>query len=189
MQDAELIERARAGAVDAWGALVERYQQAVYRLAYLMLGDAYEAEDVAQDTLIRAYRSLAQYDERRPLRPWLLGITANLVRNRRRGLGRYWFYLERLARQQAPLYSDIETQAWEQARARALWEAVRQLNPTDQEIIYMRFFLELSVDETSAALNIAPGTVKSRLSRALDRLRVIIAQGFPLLWAEGAAHE
>ena len=62
-----------------------------------------------------------------------------------------------------------------------LWEAVQTLGVPDQQIVYLRYFLDLSVTETAQALNIAEGTVKSRLSRALERLRGIIQQDFPVL--------
>jgi RNA polymerase sigma-70 factor (ECF subfamily) len=65
--------------------------------------------------------------------------------------------------------------------AQALWQAVRRLSTTDQEVIYLRYFLELPVSEAAEALNVEPGTVKSRLSRALGRLRAVIERDFPLL--------
>jgi RNA polymerase sigma-70 factor (ECF subfamily) len=64
---------------------------------------------------------------------------------------------------------------------------VQRLNRADQEIIYLRYFLELSVAETAEAVGIAPGTVKSRLSRALDRLRQVVEREFPSLWKERVA--
>ena len=71
LQETELIQRARRGDDAAWAELVRLHQQAVFRLAYLHLGDAAEAEDAAQDCLIRAYHNLSRFDETRPLRPWL----------------------------------------------------------------------------------------------------------------------
>jgi RNA polymerase sigma-70 factor (ECF subfamily) len=68
-----------------------------------------------------------------------------------------------------------------------LWQAVRRLNSVDQEVIYLRYFLELSVAETAETINIAPGTVKSRLSRALERLRRVVEREFPSLWKERVA--
>ena len=65
-----------------------------------------------------------------------------------------------------------------------LWQAVGRLNRMDQEVIYLRCFLELSVEETAQTLQIAPGTVKSRLWRALERLRHLIEQEFPGLREE-----
>ncbi|MEZ4737214.1 MAG: RNA polymerase sigma factor [Caldilineaceae bacterium] len=79
----------RGGNEATWAALVQAHQAAVFRLAYLLLGDADEAEDVAQEAFIRAFYALARFDPARPLRPWLLQIARNLAYNRRRSLRRY----------------------------------------------------------------------------------------------------
>lgn len=160
------------------------HQEPVFRLAYLLLGDADEAEDAAQETFIRAFRALASFDTARPLRPWLLRIVTNLAHNRRRSLGRYLNALRRsFGLDPEPLVA-LGEQSAAQWEAQLLWQAVRRLGHSDQEIIYLRYFLELSEAETARALEIAPGTVKSRLSRALGRLRKIVDAEFPVLRAE-----
>lgn len=189
MIESELIGWARQGDQNAWETLVRGHQEAVFRLAYLLIGNAAEAEDVAQETFIRAFRYLHTYDAARSWRPWLLGIAAHLARNRQRAWGRYWHHLGRLARLSPENTLDPETEVAHLANVNALWQAVRRLERTDQEIIYLRFFLELSVDETAETLSIASGTVKSRLSRALGRLRGVVQQEFPALWKERAADE
>jgi RNA polymerase sigma-70 factor (ECF subfamily) len=160
---------------------MQEQQQAVFRLAYLLLGDAGDAEDVAQEVFIRSYRYIDSFDSSRPLRPWLLGITANLARNRRRSIGRYVHHLARMARLNPPDVIDPEQETTRRAEAKLLWKAVRRLRADDQEIIYLRFFMEYSVDEVAETLNIAAGTVKSRLSRALERLRGVAREEFPML--------
>lgn len=186
LQEAHLIEQARQGDEIAWATLVTHHQDAVFRLAFLLLGDADDAQDVAQDALIRAFYALDSFDTSRPLRPWLLRITSNLVSNKRRSIGRYlaavgrWFQKE-TATSTEPDFQDSPIQQWE---AQTVWQAVQRLSRLDQEIIYLRFFLELSVAETADAAGIAPGTVKSRLHRALNRLRQVIAQEFPDLQTE-----
>jgi RNA polymerase sigma-70 factor (ECF subfamily) len=168
--------------------LVGQHQEAVFRLAYLLLGDADEAEDAAQEAFIRAFRSLYQFDPARPMRPWLLRITTNLVYNRRRAMGRYLAALQRLVRlAPEPVLAPTPEETLPPEDSQTLWQAVRRLNPADQQIIYLRYFLELSVAETAEAANIAPGTVKSRLSRALERLRRVVGQEFPGLWKEHVA--
>lgn len=179
------IESARQGDEMAWAELVRMHQEPVFRLAYLFLGDPDEAEDAAQETFIRAYRALGRFDPTRPLRPWLLQIVANLTRNRRRSLGRYWAALQRRFEKDPPVIPDVETQAGVRMQSQRLWEAVRRLREDDQQMIYLRFFLELPVQDVAEAANIAEGTVKSRTSRALDRLRKVIEQDFPdLKWDE-----
>jgi RNA polymerase sigma-70 factor (ECF subfamily) len=185
LNDTDLIVRARRGDGAAWEQLVRAHQDAVFRLAYLLLGDADTAEDVAQEAFIRAFHALDRFDPDRPLRPWLLSIARNLAHNRRRAAGRYLAALGRLVR--AVPKPDAIGQPEEPAAAddtAVLWQAIRRLNAPDQEVIYLRYFLELPVAEAAEALQVAPGTVKSRLSRAQERLRQVIQRDFPSLWKE-----
>lgn len=176
--DLPWLQAAHQGDVSAWEHLVQRYQQPVFRLAYLILGNSEDAEEVAQDVFVRAYKSLASFDVSRPLQPWLLQITRNLARNKYRSLKRYLTAVQRW-RQTEP--DPPPADAAHQENARLLWQAVRRLRPSAQEIIYLRYFLELTEAETAEALAVKPGTVKSRLSRARTQLRDIIETDFPEL--------
>lgn len=160
---------------------MQAHQPGVFRLAYLMLGDCDDAEDVTQETFIRAYRAIHTFDPTREMRPWLLSIAANLARNRRRSLARLWSALQRMVFAQSELLQSplIEDQAGDHLRAERLWQAVRRLPISDQEIIYLRHFLEISEAEVSQIQNVALGTVKSRTHRALAKLRNIIEKEFP----------
>lgn len=170
-------------AAPAWDDIVREHQEAVFRLAYLMLGDADDAADVAQDTFINAYKALNRYDASRPLRPWLMRICANLARNRRRSLGRYFAALRRtLANEPIPM--SVHEHSIKSIDAQALWQAVRRLHTNDQEVIYLRYFLDVSEAEMATTLNVAQGTIKSRLSRALGRLRDVVRRDFPGLGQE-----
>lgn len=171
-----MIERAARMDAAAWEALVQAHQQAVFRLAYLFTGDPDEAEDIAQEAFIKAFRAIDQMDPRRPFRPWVLGIAANLARNRLRGGRRYLAALQRFAMRDPEAARTTHPGPELQGDARALWETVRRLSLEDQQVIYLRYFLELPEDAAAAALGIAPGTVKSRLHRALKRLRERLEQ-------------
>lgn len=181
MSDEALITQARAGDPAAWERLVRANQEAVFRLAYLLLRDSDEAEDVAQETFIRAHGALSGFDASRPLHPWLLRIAANCARNRRRSLRRYLAALQR-AFVLAPTAVTLDESAG--GERETLWMAVRRLARVDQEVIYLRYFLDLSEAEAAHALGIPQGTVKSRTSRALARLRELIDREFPALRAE-----
>jgi RNA polymerase sigma-70 factor (ECF subfamily) len=174
IDETALVARARQADDLAWERLVRQHQQAVFRLAYLILGDMAtrsEAEDVAQEAFIRAYLKLDQFDAARPLQPWLLGIAANLARNRRRSVGRYWAALRRWL--QAHPDPDVTTvNLDERTEARLLWQAVQKLRSRAREVVYLRYFLELSEAETAATLDIPAGTVKSRLYYGLRALRL-----------------
>jgi RNA polymerase sigma-70 factor (ECF subfamily) len=177
----ELLASARQGESAGWEAIVGRNQEAVFRLAYLLLSDSDEAQDVTQETFIRAYQALDRFDASRPMRPWLLRIAARLASNRRRALGRYWFALQRAfrAEPESGKLASVEALSAQTLDSQALWQAVRRLARADQEVIYLRFFLELPEADMAAALDVAPGTVKSRLHRALKRLRAVIQESYP----------
>jgi RNA polymerase sigma-70 factor, ECF subfamily len=178
--ESDLIRRASEGDHDAYEELMRMHQDLVFRLACLIVGDTDEAEDIAQETFIRAYQQLHRFDLERPFRPWVLRISTNLARNRLRSVGRYMNLLRRaFTISETPSVDSLHTQAWE---SQALYEAVRQLSRDDQEVIYLRYILELSVQETADTLQIEVGTVKSRLSRALKRLRGVVLRDFPLLY-------
>lgn len=188
LDDADIVRRARQGDEMAWEELVRLHQTPLFRFAYLLLGSADEAEDVTQETFIRAYRSLERFDTSRPLRPWLFKIAANLAHNRRRSIGRYLAALSRLFyAERGSIGASIEVLGDRQQEAEELWRAVQRLGNADQQIIYLRYFLDLSVEETAEVLGLVQGTVKSRLHRALERLRKVIQQDFPALrdWTDG----
>lgn len=187
MSEADLVRQARTGDDSAWETLVREHQEPIFRLAYLMLSDANEAEDVAQDTFVRAFGALHTFDTSRSLRPWLLTIASNLARNRLRSFGRYFAALRRTVQRDPNVLDPVtalgerSAQEWE---AHTLWTAVRRLKPSEQEIIYMRYFLELPEADMASALQVAPGTVKSRLHRALAQLRGLVDREFPALREE-----
>lgn len=171
--ESELAERARRGDGAAFAQLVRPHQEIAFRTAYLITRNAADAEDAAQDALVKAYRALPRFRAGAPLRPWLLEIVANEARNRRRSSGRREALVLRAAREApsggaAPSPEGEAVAADERRRLLALVERL----PEEQRLaIACRFFLELSERETAAVLAVRPGTVKSRLSRALDRLR------------------
>jgi RNA polymerase sigma factor (sigma-70 family) len=181
LDETTLIQRATKGEAAAWEPLMLAHQEPIFRLAYLFLGDADDAEDITQETFLRAYHNLKRFDPTRPLRPWLLSIAANLARNRHRSAARYLAALTRSFGAEPTIPLDAEQHTVHQQDAGQLWKAVRQLNADDQQIIYLRFFLDLSTAEAAQALDVAEGTVKSRLNRAVGRLRVIIKNDFPNL--------
>ena len=180
MDEPTLIRHAANGDAAAWEPLMLAHQQAVFRLSYLLLGDPDDAEDIAQETFLRAWKYLKRFDATRPLRPWLLSIASNLASNRRRSAGRYLAALTRAFRDE-PTSSTIEENSSQHTHANDLWKAVQTLKLPDQQIVYLRYFLDLTVSETAEVLQVAEGTVKSRLSRALEKLRNIIQQDFPVL--------
>ena len=191
MSDAELIERVLAGNPQAWAALVQEQQEAVFRLAFLLLHDADDAEDVAQEVFLRAAAALERFDRTRALRPWLLQITRNLASNRRRSARRYLAALQRwrlAAGSATAVAADAAAGPQVDDDAAALHRAIGRLSRQDQEVIYLRYFLELPVEETAQALGVAPGTVKSRTARALGRLRPLVQEAQEMQAGAEAQH-
>ncbi len=182
VSDRELIRKARQGDETACEELVQRYQEAAFRLAYLLLGDPHEAEDAVQEAFIQFFRTLERFDAALPVRPWLLRITTNQAHNRHRAASRHVNALRRLLPNtsvEVTTPHDHAEQAWTE---QTLWQAIRQLEIADQEVIYLRYYLALSEEEMAQTLHVAPGTVKSRLHRALARLRALTRRDFPALW-------
>jgi RNA polymerase sigma-70 factor (ECF subfamily) len=173
LEDAELIARAARGDVPAYEELVRRYRQVAFRTAYLVTRGSAEAEDATQEAFVKAYYALHRFRPDSAFRPWILRIVANEARNRMRSARRREWLALRLAEDRP---SGASAQAPEAAAvsadtARALLAALSALPERDRLVVSYRYLLELSEAETAAALGVRPGTVKSRLSRALDKLR------------------
>jgi len=177
----ELVERARRGDGAAFAALVRDHQEIAFRTAFLIARNAADAEEAAQDGFVKAHRALGRFRRGAPFRPWLLQIVANEARNRRRSAGRREALALRAAAEvpsggAAP--SPEGTLLADERRA-TLLAAVERLGEDDREVLGCRFLLELSEHETAAALGLRRGTVKSRTSRALERLRAELGEEAP----------
>jgi RNA polymerase sigma-70 factor, ECF subfamily len=176
--DSELITRAQRGDSAAYEEIVQRYQQIAFRTAYVVTGSAADAEDAAQEGFVKAFRALGRFRVGADLRPWLLRIVANEAHNRVRSSGRRHNLELRLAEGYRPgdAAPPPEAVAVAGEERRRLLAAVNAMADDDRQVIASRYFLELSSEETAAALGIPEGTVKSRLSRALGRLKVQLGE-------------
>lgn len=172
-EDAVLVERSRNGDHDAYAELVTRYQAIAARTAYVITGTAADAEDVAQDAFVKAYYALDRFRTGAPFRPWLLRIVANEAINRRKAAGRRPTVGLSVIEDRASGDTALSPEASALARERreVVLEALRRMREEDRLVIAYRYFFELSEVEMADALGVARGTVKSRLSRAIVRLR------------------
>jgi RNA polymerase sigma factor (sigma-70 family) len=166
-----LVERACRGDPAAFEELVLAYQSLAFRTAFMIAGDAADAEEAAQDGFVKAHRALGRFRRGEPFRPWLLAIVANEARNRRRTRGRRAALTLRAAAEPGAPGSDPEEAALAAERRQRLLAAVERLREDHRDVLACRYFLELSEEETAAALGLARGTVKSRTHRALSRLQ------------------
>jgi len=171
--DEELVERARRGDADAYRNLMDSYQGISFRVACVVAGDAADAEDAVADGFSKAWLALPRFRRGAPFRPWLLAIVANEARNRRRAEGRR----EGLALRAAHELPSGDAAPSPEGRALAAEEraellaALERLREEDRVILSCRYLLDLGEEETGEVLSLRRGTVKSRTSRALGRLR------------------
>jgi RNA polymerase sigma-70 factor (ECF subfamily) len=179
-EDSELIERARRGDAAGFEELVKTYQDLAIRTAYVIVGDHDEASDATQDAFVKAFYALDRFRSGSPFRPWLLRIVANEAINRRRASQRRADLRVRATRDARDAGPEApEEVALDTERRGELLAAVNRLRPDDRLIIHYRYWLELPEAETAEALGVARGTVKSRLSRALGRLRDALRERTP----------
>jgi RNA polymerase sigma-70 factor, ECF subfamily len=131
---------------------------------------------VAQDGFVKAYFALDRFQDDLPFRPWLLQIVANEARNRRKSVARRYRLALRAAEQFDPTAADPapENALLAGERRDALLAAIEALRDEERLVVTCRYLLELSEAETAVTLGVPQGTVKSRLSRALSRLRTLV---------------
>ena len=176
MDELRAIAQAKKGDADAFAFLVETYETSVYRLALRMCGNAHDAEEIAQEAFVAAWKGLPSFRGESKFSSWLYQLTTNAAID----------FLRREKRHRAatPLEDELEPaspdtpqQAVEEDEVRqALQQALDSLTPEHREIFLLRQMRQLSYEEIGRLLHLEPGTVKSRLSRAKKQLRQILTQ-------------
>lgn len=193
-EEAELVERAQRGDSSAFEALVRLHQQAVFAVALRMLGDRGEAEEIAQEAFVRAYRFLGTFRREARLSTWLISITMNLCRNRRRWWARRRRFIvasldeprERLQLGERELSEETVGEgvadpspspamaAEQREQQRFVISALQQLDEAHRSVIILRDLQGYSYEEIAEIVRCQVGTVKSRLSRARLHLRSLL---------------
>lgn len=172
VSEEKLVERAKRGDVEAYGEIVTRYQALAQRTAYVILRDADAAQDAAQEAFVKAFRAFGRFRQGAPVRPWLLRIVANEAINRAKAASRHpQVDLEAAEAQTSDPAASPEAHALASERRQIVIRALNGMREDDRIVIAYRYFFDLSEAEMADALGIARGTVKSRLSRAMSRLR------------------
>ncbi|HEX3877105.1 MAG TPA: sigma-70 family RNA polymerase sigma factor [Bryobacteraceae bacterium] len=180
--DATFVARARSGDSDAFRVLVERHSRALFRLAFRMTGNQQDAEDVVQESFLRAYKQLAKFDERASFGTWLYRIAANcsldLVRARKRrsehvaaagadgGEGVEEIVLQLPTHDPTPERMALSGEV----RERVL-EAMEELSPNERTAFVLRHFEGMRIEEVSRVLECQPGAAKHSVFRAVQKLR------------------
>ncbi len=198
--DAILVVRFKAGDEDAFVEIMERYREKMFSIAMALLRNRADAEEIAQDTFIRAHRGLCRFRGDSSLATWLHRIVVNLARNR------YWFFFRRRRHMTLSLdcaldhkggndatfadliMADIPTPEHDAATGeftRLVAECMEELAPRQREILTLRNLLNRSYREIATTLGIRFGTVKSRIYRARENLRKKLQERCPDLETEG----
>jgi RNA polymerase sigma-70 factor (ECF subfamily) len=167
--DQELIARVLQGDDQAFAELIESYQQAVYNLAYRMLGDAREAEDAAQEAFLRAYQHLSSYDPERSFKTWLLSIVSNYCIDRLRKRRLIWLSIEEPLPPHPALTSNMpepEEAFVSKERDEAIQSLLASLAPEYRAAVILRYWYDMSYAEIAEMLGTTESAIKSRLFRA-----------------------
>jgi RNA polymerase sigma-70 factor (ECF subfamily) len=176
VDDREAVARLRGGDIEALSTLVGAYQEKAIQTAWLVTGDPALAEDIVQAAFVRAYQRIHQFEDGRPFGPWFMRIVINDAikqakrRNRQVSLEAGESGLAELLTDGNPSPAAQMEEAQFRRKVRTiLW----RLPPQQRAAIVMRYFLEMTEEEIADAMHSARGTVKSRLHRARERLRVL----------------
>jgi RNA polymerase sigma-70 factor, ECF subfamily len=172
LKDVELVELVLAGEQDAFEMLVVRYKDAVQNLAYRMLGNPTEAEDVTQEVFVRAYTQLATYKPAHKFSTWLLSIASHLAIDQLRRRRFLALPLEDVPflEWMADLGIGPEQSALQGEQQDEIQAYLQRLPSKYRAVIVLRYWYDLSYEEISTALNLTPALVKARLHRARELL-------------------
>lgn len=172
VQEARWLEQARAGDVEAFCRLVEAYQRPVYNLAYRMLGNPEEAEDATQETFLRAFTRLHQYDPTRKFSTWILSIANHHCIDRLRRRRMTWVSMD-----DAPQIWQMESQLprpeealMDQETAAEMQALLQELEPEYRTPLILRYWYDLSYQEIAEVMDLTLAAVKTRLFRARQKL-------------------
>ena len=178
-ESSRLIAECIAGNEDAIEVFVRQYERDVFRLAFSIVNDATEAQEITQETFIAALKSLHAYQEKKSLRAWLYTIGLNLSRShlrKRRLVERLRNTLINIFQVDAQKQSSPEEVMIQNEKETLIWEALNKLAERYRMVVVLRYFHELSITEISEILSINEGTVHSRLHTARQRMKNALEQ-------------
>ena len=166
--EVQWLERAKQGDEEAFARIVERYQVPVYNLCHRMLADPFEAEDAAQETFLKAYRSLGRYDMEKKFINWVLTIASNHCVDRLRRRRLKIVSLDEVVPGSLPMEknSGPESSLVEQEDQEEVQELLKELGPRDRAAVVLKYWYEMSYEEIAETLSLTVSAVKSRLHRA-----------------------
>jgi len=172
-QEAALVRRCQARDKEAFRMLVEQYRSLLFGTAYLMIRDRGLAEDAVQEALIQIWKHLPSFRFKSSIKTWLVRIIVNEVKQQLRKKQVPTVPLEQVT-EMADDLTGAETAVIHDEERQQLKQALEKLPSEQREILVLRYFSELTVPEIAMVTKQREGTIKSRLSRGLDRLRIIL---------------
>jgi RNA polymerase sigma-70 factor, ECF subfamily len=176
LDETRLCEQARSGDVDAYEELVKRYQQLAFRTAYVVTRSAADAEDATQEAFVKAYYALDRFTPGAPFKPWLMRIVVNEALNRRRAGDRQEGLALRMgqSRPSGGVAPSPEVAVLDAEIQHRVVAALNMVSERDRLVVALRYFFDMPEAEMAQVLECPVGTVKSRLSRALARLKEVL---------------
>jgi len=167
-----LIEQAQSGDQEAFRELVKMYGSLLYRTARVLLNDPLSAEDALQEAWLDVWRGLPTFQLGRPFRPWLLTVVANRCRKHLRNTQPVSVPIDNYLGQTLIAPEAITNTTLQSVESPELEAALRGLNVDQQHILALRFFAELELEEITQLTQLPLGTVKSRIHRSIEYLRI-----------------
>jgi RNA polymerase sigma-70 factor (ECF subfamily) len=178
-ESSQLLSDCIAGDEQSIETLVRQYETDVFRLAFSIVGETSEANEVTQETFISALKSLRSYREKTSFKAWLLTITVNTSRShlrKRKALERLRITLTAIFQvnsQKQVLPEDLVIQNETEA---VIWNSLNELDEKHRMVVLLRYFHDLSISEISEILSVNEGTVHSRLHNAREKLKTALSQ-------------
>jgi RNA polymerase sigma-70 factor (ECF subfamily) len=169
LNEADLIRLAQAGDEQAFAELMERNRAALAGTAYLMLRDRQLAEDAVQEALVQIWQGLPSYRPTGSFRGWVVTVLVHRVQKLRRKHRVDTVPIDGLE-ERVDDGRNVEEEVWRDDERSRVRQALQTMNDDHREVLVLRYYAELTVPEIARTLGAPEGTVKSRLSRALDRL-------------------
>ena len=160
--DEQLVDRTLSGEIDCYGVLVQRHADYLFGLGMrLTVGNREFAEDISQQSFLRAYKYLKSFDPKKKFKQWLTGVAVNCYKDLSRKEGRY-LSLEAI---DEPSYTpDLEGNT-------GFFELIKPLAEDERAIFTLRYVYDYQINEIAEVVDLKSGTVKSKISRALEKLR------------------
>ena len=188
MNEILLISRARGGDREAFGALVEQYRDNVYRLAYRMCGNAYDADEAAQEAFVAAWRALPNFRGDAKFSTWLYRLTTNAAIDVMRREKRHQTVGDGEMMELADDADSPQETVERPEQQEAVQKALSTLSEEYREVLLLRYMEELDYAEIAEVLQLPSGTVKSRINRAKAALKTALLKSGNIFGGSSVIH-